>query len=138
MMPRSRGGTQRGAEDLVELGVERLGARGDGIAVHGGEPIFLPFTVPGDRVRTRLGARRRGGREGRVVEWLDSGKGRATPPCPHFGRCGGCALQHLDLASYRAFKLGVLPPLSNGSASIPAWCSRCGPYRRCGDVRSWG
>jgi len=108
MMPRSRGGKQRGAEDLVELGVERLGARGDGIAVHGGEPIFLPFTVPGDRVRTRLGARRRGGREGRVVEWLDSGKGRATPPCPHFGRCGGCALQHLDLASYRAFKLGVL------------------------------
>ena len=88
--------------------VERLGAQGDGIARHEGEPIFLPFTAPGDRVRARLGARRGGGREGRTVEWLDSGKGRADPPCTHFGYCGGCALQHLDPASYRAVKLGAL------------------------------
>jgi 23S rRNA (uracil1939-C5)-methyltransferase len=106
-MPRSRGG-DRGGEGLVELLVERLGAQGDGIARHEGEPIFLPFTAPGDRVRARLGARRGGGREGRTVEWLEAGKGRADPPCTHFGYCGGCALQHLDLASYRAVKLGAL------------------------------
>jgi tRNA/tmRNA/rRNA uracil-C5-methylase (TrmA/RlmC/RlmD family) len=70
--------------DLVELVVERIGARGDGIAEHHGEPVFLPFTVPGDRVLARLGARRGGGREGRVIEWLDYGKGRADPPCAHF------------------------------------------------------
>ena len=93
---------------FVELVVERLGARGDGIAHYKDEPVFLPFTVPGDRVRARLGARRGGGREGRVIEWLDYGKGRADPPCPHFGRCGGCAMQHLDQASYRAFKLVAL------------------------------
>jgi 23S rRNA (uracil1939-C5)-methyltransferase len=93
---------------LVELAVERLGAQGDGIAQHRGEPVFLPFTVPGDRVRAGLGARRGGGREGRVVEWLARGKGRGDPPCTHFGLCGGCALQHLDQASYRAFKLGAL------------------------------
>ena len=96
------------SDSLIELGIERLGAWGDGIAEHGGEPVFLPFTVPGDRARARLGARRGGGREGRVVERLASGGGRADPPCPHFGRCGGCALQHLDQAAYRAFKLGVL------------------------------
>ena len=96
------------SDSLIELAVQRLGAWGDGIAEHGGEPVFLPFTVPGDRVRARLGARRGGGREGRVVEFLDTGKGRADPPCPHFGRCGACALQHLDPASYRAFKLGAL------------------------------
>ena len=96
------------SDSLIELGIERLGAWGDGIAEHGGEPVFLPFTVPGDRVRARLGARRGGGREGRVVERLASRGGRADPPCPHFGRCGGCALQHLDQAAYRAFKVGVL------------------------------
>lgn len=85
-----------------------MGSRGDGIAEHDGEPIFLPFTVPGDRVRAQLGACRGGGREGRVVERLASGSGRAEPPCRHFGYCGGCALQHLDQASYRTFKLGVL------------------------------
>jgi 23S rRNA (uracil1939-C5)-methyltransferase len=94
--------------DLVELEVERLGARGDGIAEHEGEPVFLPFTAPGDRVRARLGVRRSGGREGRVVEWLAAGPGRHEPPCRHFGDCGGCALQHLDPASYRAAKLSAL------------------------------
>jgi len=94
--------------DLVELEVEGLGARGDGIAEHEGERVFLPSIAPGDRVRARLGVRRSGGREGRVVEWLAAGPGRHEPPCRHFGDCGGCALQHLDPASYRAAKLSAL------------------------------
>jgi 23S rRNA (uracil1939-C5)-methyltransferase len=108
VMPRPLDRNHRGRDGLLELSVEGLGAQGDGIAERDGEPVFLPFTVPGDRVRARLGPRRGGGREGRVVEWLDAGKGRAEPPCPHFGRCGGCAIQHLAPASYRAVKLGAL------------------------------
>jgi len=108
MIPRRRDRNRRGTDEIVELSVERTGARGDGIAKQDGEPIFLPFTVAGDRVRARLGARRGGGREGSVVEWLETGKGRVNPPCTHFGHCGGCALQHLDEASYRAVKLGAL------------------------------
>src|SRR5260370_34158191 len=95
-------------EELVELSVDRIGARGDGIANSRVEPVFLPFTVPGDRVRARLGARRGEGREGRVVVRLASGPERADPPCRHFGMCGGCALQHLGASSYQAVKLGAL------------------------------
>jgi 23S rRNA (uracil1939-C5)-methyltransferase len=95
-------------EELVELPVEKLGAQGDGIAQCVGQPVFLPFTAPGDRVRARLGARRGRGREGRVTEWLEAGPERADPPCRHFGTCGGCALQHLSASSYRAVKLGAL------------------------------
>jgi 23S rRNA (uracil1939-C5)-methyltransferase len=95
-------------ENFVELAVERIGARGDGIAQYRGEPVFVPFTVPGDRIRARLGARRRGGREGSLVERLASGPGRAAPPCRHFGTCGGCGLQHLDDAAYRRVKLETL------------------------------
>ncbi len=93
------------SEELVELAIERIGARGDGIAQHRGDPVFVPFTVPGDLVRARLGARRRGGWEGFVVERLASGPGRAGPRCRHFGTCGGCALQHLDHDLYRRIKL---------------------------------
>ena len=96
------------SDSLVELAVERIGARGDGIAQYRGEPVFVPFTVPGDRVRARLGARRHGGREGFVVDRLASGPGRAAPRCRHFGTCGGCALQHLDDAAYRRLKLETL------------------------------
>jgi 23S rRNA (uracil1939-C5)-methyltransferase len=93
------------SEELVELAIERIGARGDGISQYRGEPVFLPFTVPGDRVRARLGARRHGGCEGFVVERLASGPGRAAPRCRHFGTCGGCALQHLHHDLYRRIKL---------------------------------
>ena len=99
---------QLSPEELIELSVESLGARGDGIAQYRGEPVFLPFTVPGDRVRARLGARRAGGREGRLVDRLASGPERADPPCRHFGVCGGCTLQHLGASSYQAVKLGAL------------------------------
>jgi 23S rRNA (uracil1939-C5)-methyltransferase len=94
--------------ELVELSVDRIGAAGDGVARWRGAPVFLPFTVPGDYVRARLGSRRGGGLEGHVVELLDSGPGRVPPPCRHFGRCGGCALQHLDADLYRSVNLGRL------------------------------
>jgi 23S rRNA (uracil1939-C5)-methyltransferase len=98
----------RARAEAVELVVETLGAQGDGIAHWQGEPVFLPFTVPGDRVRAEIGVRRGSGYEGRVVERLGSGPGRVEPVCRHFGRCGGCALQHLAAEDYRAVKLGAL------------------------------
>ncbi|HEU0217929.1 MAG TPA: class I SAM-dependent RNA methyltransferase [Stellaceae bacterium] len=101
---------QRGpGSELAELTVDRLGQQGDGIAEWRGEPVFLPFTVPGDRVRAEIGLRRGAGREGRVVERLAAAmSGRAEPACRHFGRCGGCALQHLPTEAYQAIKLGGL------------------------------
>lgn len=99
---------RRRPAETVELTVETLGAQGDGIAQWHGEPVFLPFTVPGDRVRARVAAPRGSGHEGRVIERIASGPGRAAPVCRHFGSCGGCALQHLAAEDYRAVKLGAL------------------------------
>jgi 23S rRNA (uracil1939-C5)-methyltransferase len=93
--------------ETIEVIVERVGARGDGVAVHEGRPVYLPFTAPGDRVRARLGAPRDEGRIGAVVEVLATGA-RQTPPCPHFGTCGGCALQHLTGEAYGRFKEDVV------------------------------
>jgi 23S rRNA (uracil1939-C5)-methyltransferase len=95
-------------DPFVELTIEMLGARGDGIARWRGETVFVPFALPGDRVRARLGPRRQGGHEGRAIEWLARGPGRVEPVCRHFTRCGGCALQHLDPETYRAAKLAGL------------------------------
>ncbi len=93
--------------ETPELTVDHVGARGDGIAMHEGKPVYLPFTAPGDRVRARLGAARDEGRMAAVVEVLSPGA-RQTASCPHFGTCGGCALQHLDAESYASFKEGVV------------------------------
>ncbi len=106
---RSGEGAMRSSEgEVVELAVERLGAGGDGVAPWRGEPVFVPFTAPGDQVRARLGRRRGAGYEGRVIELIAPGSGRAAPPCRHFGHCGGCALQHLDRDLYQRTKLAGL------------------------------
>jgi len=93
----------------LEVVIEEIGARGDGIARLEGEgKLYIPYTVPGDRVRVRLGEARAEGQAARVVALLASGEGRSSPACRHFGSCGGCALQHLDASHYQAWKLELL------------------------------
>jgi len=79
------------------LEVETVGARGDGIAHLDGRPIYLPLTLAGERVRARVE-----GDRGEVLAFLAKAP-RREPPCPHFGACGGCALQHMPEADYAAF-----------------------------------
>ena len=87
-----------------EVTIEAIGARGDGLAEVDGQRLFVPLTVPGDQVRVRLGPVSGEGRRGEVTAWLAQGPGRAEPACRHFGRCGGCTLQHLAEPEYRAWK----------------------------------
>jgi 23S rRNA (uracil1939-C5)-methyltransferase len=101
MRRRSRPGGGRQAE----VTIERLGGRGDGVAQLDGRPVFVPLALPGDRLRVRVTGERAGGYRAEVVELLAGGPGRVEPPCPHYGPCGGCALQHFDAdltASWKA------------------------------------
>src|SRR5260221_1748164 len=101
-------GAAQGMSELVELTVETIGARGDGVARDGGGSVYVPFTVPGDRVRARIEEARGEGRAATVLEMIALGPGRAVPPCRHFGVCVGCALQHLDAALYADSKTAIL------------------------------
>ncbi|WP_439814902.1 class I SAM-dependent RNA methyltransferase [Zavarzinia sp. CC-PAN008] len=76
------------------LEVTHLGAQGDGIAQGPGGPVFLPFMAPGDRVDLA----------GQVPRLVTTGPHRVAPLCRHFGRCGGCATQHVDAAYQAAWK----------------------------------
>jgi 23S rRNA (uracil1939-C5)-methyltransferase len=86
-----------------EVVIEAIGARGDGVARRGGARVFVPLTLPGDRLRVRIVGRRGDGLVAEPVERREEAP-RATPPCPHFGACGGCQLQHVPVAQYRAWK----------------------------------
>jgi 23S rRNA (uracil1939-C5)-methyltransferase len=80
----------------LEATIEKLVAGGDGLARWRGIPLFVPRAAPGDRVRLRVVERRPDYGRAEIVELLEPGPGRRTPPCPHFADCGGCDLQHLD------------------------------------------
>ncbi len=86
---------------MTDLTIESIGARGDGLASGAGGPVYVPYTVPGDRVRVRLGAKRGEGRSADLLEVLSPGPNRIAPVCRHFGTCGGCALQHLAEEPYQ-------------------------------------
>ena len=62
-------------------------------------PVFVPFSLPGETVSARVADDR-----GDLIEILTASADRVAPPCPHFGRCGGCALQHWETAPYLAWK----------------------------------
>jgi 23S rRNA (uracil1939-C5)-methyltransferase len=95
------------AGDMVEVEIAALGARGDGIAERDGQRLFVPFSVPGDRLRVRIGDAEGDGLRATIVERLADGSGRRAPVCRHFASCGGCVAQHLGDAAYGAWKTGM-------------------------------
>lgn len=94
--------------DEVEVVVEKLVAGGNGLARWQGIPLFIPRSAPGDRLRVRLVERRTDYGRAEIVEILQPGPGRREPPCPHFGRCGGCDLQHLEDALQTELKAAAV------------------------------
>ena len=84
-----------------EVLVAELGAAGDGVARAEEGRIFVPLALPGERWRVRLERRLREGWAASALACLEPGP-RAEPCCPHFGRCGGCRLQHLPDSLYRS------------------------------------
>lgn len=84
--------------------MEAVGARGDGLASRDGRPLYIPLVLPGERVRVRPGAPRGDGRAATLDAVLVPVPERVTPPCPHFGACGGCQLQHMAPEALAAWK----------------------------------
>lgn len=67
-----------------------------GVARLGGKTVFVPGALPGETVEIRILRRHARHDEARLLHVERSACSRRTPPCPHVGACGGCALQHLE------------------------------------------
>ena len=81
------------AGEIVE--VSSLTHDGRGVARNDGKAVFIRGALPGETVR--IGRRRRHRRhdEAQLTEIVTPSNDRVEPPCPHFGVCGGCRLQHM-------------------------------------------
>ena len=92
---------------MVErLVIARLGHRGDGIADGPEGPLYVAGTLPGETVEAEAWPGHPDRRQLLNVEHPSAE--RAAPICPHFGVCGGCALQHWQSAPYRAWKRSLV------------------------------
>ena len=85
-----------------------MGADGDGIAtLPGGDQLYAPDTLPGEWVQPGDLSRRGEGWTARATI-LEPSPDRVVPPCPHFGPCGGCTVQHWRDESYAAWKSALV------------------------------
>ncbi len=89
---------------VVQVNIARIGERGEGLAAGPGGPLYVPLTVPGDRLIVAPGEPRGEGRAGETVRIITPGPDRVAPACRHFGACGGCAVQHWAPAAVAAWK----------------------------------
>src|SRR5262249_19064657 len=84
----------------------RLGSRGDGIADTAAGTIYVPYALPGETAEVE---RWPGHPDRRQLIKIDvASSDRIAPICPHFGVCGGCALQQLATARYRDWKRALV------------------------------
>jgi 23S rRNA (uracil1939-C5)-methyltransferase len=91
-------------EEEIVLEMEDFAAGGKSLARINGRVVFVPLTVPGDRVKARVSRVRKKYLEAEIMEVLEESSLRVAPQCSHFGDCGGCKWQQVGYPSQLEFK----------------------------------
>jgi 23S rRNA (uracil1939-C5)-methyltransferase len=106
--------------DKVELVATAMGGQGGAVADWQGKKVFVPFALPGERVRATLQPAAAGDLAATDIEILAMSPDRVAPACRHFGTCGGCALQHWAEPPYRRWKADLVRQvLSHRGLALP-------------------
>jgi len=121
-------------QKTFDLLLEKLTYGGDAMGrLDDGRAVFVPFGLPGERVRIRLREEKRGFARGELLEVLEASPHRIIPRCKHFGVCGGCHYQDLPYEEQLKAKTEILrdqltrigkienPPVQEMVASPSPW-----------------
>jgi 23S rRNA (uracil1939-C5)-methyltransferase len=92
----------------LEVEVERILPGGMGLAHADGKTVFVSLAAPGDRVRVRVERKQGNVLFASIEEILAPSPLRIEPPCPYFGRCGGCDFQQLSYEAQLAAKAEII------------------------------
>lgn len=92
----------------VRVTIDSLNHEGRGIGRVDGKTVFVAGALPGEEVEFVYTGIHRNFDEGDAVNILTASPQRVEPRCPHFGVCGGCAMQHLAPEAQIAYKQNVL------------------------------
>ena len=95
-------------KDTITLDITDLNHDGDGTGRYGGLVVFVPGAIPGDRVKATIVEAKPRFARARLQEVSVPSPDRVVPPCPVYGRCGGCQLQHMDYRAQLAAKQALV------------------------------
>jgi 23S rRNA (uracil1939-C5)-methyltransferase len=94
--------------DELLLSIEKLIYGGEGLAHVDGNTVFVPYVLPGEQVSGAVRTRKKQLIHATLREVKQPSSHRVAPPCPHFGVCGGCHYQHIDIAEQVKQKKEIL------------------------------
>ena len=89
---------------VVDLKIEDIGFGGKGVAREQGKAVFVPYTIEDELVSAGIVREKKQFAKAELVEVKESSPNRVAPQCPYFGRCGGCAYQHVGYQHQLAIK----------------------------------
>lgn len=89
---------------IVQVECTGLGHNGEGVCRYDGLALFVPLVLPGEKAIIEITDVKKRYGMGRLVEILEPSSERVDAPCPYFGLCGGCQLQHLSYESQLRWK----------------------------------
>jgi 23S rRNA (uracil1939-C5)-methyltransferase len=95
-------------DKTIEVEIERILPGGMGLAHADGKTVFVSLTAPNDRVRVRIEREQGNVLFASIEEILAPSALRIEPPCPYFGRCGGCDFQQLTYEAQLAAKAEII------------------------------
>jgi 23S rRNA (uracil1939-C5)-methyltransferase len=83
---------------ILELTLDNIAHGGEALGRHAGKVIFVPYAIPGERVRVEIVEEKDRWARARLLAVLAASPDRVEPPCPYFGqdKCGGCQWQHIQ------------------------------------------
>lgn len=108
--------------EVSVLRVDDLSRAGAGVAKDAaGRIIFIPYTTPGDVVKVKILSQKSHYAQAQLLEIVEPSPQRQTPPCPVFGRCGGCDWQHVPYSLQWETKVnGVQEALRRFKVPVPS------------------
>jgi len=89
---------------VVDLKIEDIAFGGKGVAREQGKAVFVPYTIESELVSAEIVREKKQFAEAEFVEVKQASPDRVEPQCPYFGRCGGCAYQHMSYEHQLAIK----------------------------------
>src|SRR5438132_4947390 len=89
---------------VVDLKIEDIAFGGKGVAREQGKAVFVPYTIESELVSAEIVREKKQYTESDFVKYKQASPDRVEPQCPYFGRCGGCAYQHMSYEHQLAIK----------------------------------
>ncbi|HXI23033.1 MAG TPA: class I SAM-dependent RNA methyltransferase [Pyrinomonadaceae bacterium] len=104
----------------MEVTIERILPGGLGLAHADGRTVMVALAAPGDRLRVRVERVKGSVAFASIEEIIEPSPDRSAPPCPYFGRCGGCDFQQMNYETQLAAKKEIIRDCLHRIAKIDA------------------